>query len=494
MFYGVVADRIIASFKPLHVVTGLIVCSGRVVYSGDQGVVEKAVKLLGGELIDYGKHTVMPGFIDPHLHLDGLALEDYVIDLRNTGSLKEIYGLVERFIKEKPWVRAVIGRGWDQGKLAEKKYPDKNMLDKISRDKPIVLIRVCGHIAVANTKALELLGVGEEKVDWVKGVVLEDKVRELVEALGVDKKILESMARKQVELASKGITSIGWVSSRIQHLGVKRVIDIRYYLEPRDFTRIQSLPRETLACVDGVKIVLDGSLGAHTAYLSKPYTDKPDTTGLINYSIGELEKIIGKALEKNYKVAVHAIGDKALDTIITVYSRLGGVKQRIEHASIIRDDQVKLLKKLDARIVVQPGFILSDTWILERVGVERIKWVYRIKTLVENNIVVGFSSDAPVEPPNPWRNIYAAVTRGENEGLDIAYYTRHEKIDVLTALHLHTHGSAQTLYQEDLGKLEPGYRADYIVVDTNPIEVEPKELLKIRTIETRVSGTRVYPR
>ncbi len=493
---GVVSDRIYVSFKPVTIVSGLLLCYGRVVYAGDAGVVEKTVSVLGGELVDYGSYTVMPGFIDAHLHLDSLSLQDLILDLRNTRSVREILEKIREHVSRNPSTPFIVGRGWDQDKLLEKKPPTRRELDEIVPDKPVMLVRICGHMAVVNTKTLEKTGVVTgENVDYEKGFVYEEKVGEIWRSLGLEEYALRNIASKQKELAGKGITRIGWVSAKTIHpLTITQTIKIRYYLSPKDFTAWleKNLPPGTLS-VDGVKILLDGSLGARTAYLSKPYSDDPGNTGKINYDENKLEEIVKHAVSRKYHVAVHAIGDKALDTILGVYNKLGVHGERIEHASLVRDDQIPLLRRLGVKLVVQPGFILSDTWILDRLGKERIRWTYRIKSLLDHEITIGFSSDAPVEPPDPWRNIYAAITRGENEGLDIAYYTREEKIDVATAIHLHTKGSAETLYMNNVGELKPGYTGDYIVVDENPLELEPHELLKTRVVETRVEGEKIYP-
>lgn len=492
---GIVSDKIYVSFNPITTVTGLVLCSGRVVYAGDAGVVEKTTSILGGDLVDYGSRVVMPGFIDAHIHLDSLTLEDYIIDLRSARSVKEILEEVSSYISRNPTTPVVVGRGWDQDKLLEKRPPYRWELDRVARDKLVFLIRICGHMAVANTKTLRETGVkpGSKNADYEKGLVYEEKVGEIWEKLGLEELVVKKITSKQRELASKGVTRIGWVSAKTIHVTTTpSLIGIRYYLTPGNFIEWlkNKLPPGTLG-VDGVKIILDGSLGARTAYLSQPYSDDPGNTGKINYTPGELEEIVWRAHEEGFHVAVHAIGDKALDTILRIYSNLGVHGERIEHASLVRKDQIPLLKKLGARLVVQPGFILSDTWILDRLGKERIKWAYRIKSLLDQGIIIGFSSDAPVEPPDPWRNIYAAVTRGENEGLDIAYYTRDEKIDVATAIHLHTKGSAQALYMDDAGELKPGCIGDYIVVDKDPLELEPRELLKINIIETRTRGVKV---
>ncbi len=500
LLLGVVADRVVVSYSPLRVVSGLIVYGGRVVYCGDAGFVEDFIRRFGGELVDYGGYTVLPGFHDPHLHLGSLAAWDKVIDLGSASSIDELLGIV-RDVLGRGGSGWIVGRGWDHMRFRERRLPTLRDLERLGTDRPVLLVRVCGHVAVANRAALEKLGAcGSGDVDWDNGLLYEGCVetmwRKALEEIGLEPggyaAVLERLYRH-------GIVGIGWMSASLGELvayhGLETVKPYtRVYLEPSSFMEWigYGLPVGTLD-VYGVKIVFDGSLGAHTAYLSKPYSDKPCSNGRLNIGVGELEKYMLMAREKGYHVAVHAIGDKALDIVLELYSRHGLVGERIEHASLVRNNQIGLIAGLRPRIALQPGFILSDTWLVDRMGWDRLSWAYRVATL-SRVAEVGFSSDAPVEPLDPWRNIYAAVTRGEYEGLDIAV-TVEEKIDIPTALHLHTRGSAETLYYSDKGRLEQGYTADYIVVDRNPLEIsDPRELLKISIVETRVAGEKVYPR
>ncbi len=493
--YGVVG-RVVGSFVPFVVCGGLVVCCGRVVYCGGRGFVERFAETYGIEVYDYSGYTVLPGFIDAHLHLDGVAVEDEVIDLLGCRSIGEVLYRVRRFLARGYRWEWVLGRGWDQELFVDGRMLTGRDLDELGLDKPVLLTRVCGHVAAANKQALQYLSSSKD-VDWEKGVVYGDRVGELW-SIGVDS-IVETKGFHGaiLKLASKGVTGYTWVSARLKHLllywstpGPKPLT--RVMLEPGSFREWISYKLHMGAMgVIGVKIVLDGSLGTWTASLTEPYSDKPGETGKLYHSPGELSKLVSLALENKYHVAVHAIGDKALDILLKTYMEHGAVGERIEHASLVRDDQLQAIAELKPRIALQPGFILSDKWLHERLGEKRIKWAYRINTLSKTT-TIGYSSDAPVEPPDPWRNIYAAVTRGEYEGLEISS-TREEKVELINALHHHTAGAAETMYVGDAGRLLPGYRADYIVVDKNPLETsDPRELLNIRVLETWIEGLRIY--
>jgi predicted amidohydrolase YtcJ len=170
------------------------------------------------------------------------------------------------------------------------------------------------------------------------------------------------------------------------------------------------------------------------------------------------------------------------------------MRHRVEHASVVRDDQLELLKEIKPAISLQPHFIITDWWAKNRLGVERIKWLYRFKTLLESGLTIGFSTDAPVEPTNPWETIYAAVTRGKYDGVPYYEDTKSESLGVVDALHAYTVGSASVMWSEgELGTLEPGKLADFVVVDVDPLTIPEGDLRRVRVLETYVGGVRVYP-
>ncbi|MDK2383514.1 MAG: amidohydrolase family protein, partial [Candidatus Korarchaeota archaeon] len=198
------------------------------------------------------------------------------------------------------------------------------------------------------------------------------------------------------------------------------------------------------------------------------------------------------------QLAVHAIGDRANDMVLRIYSELGreavrGLRHRIEHASVLRPDQLRLMAELGAAAAVQPHFIISDWWVVRRLGRRRAAWAYPLRTMATAGIPMGFSTDAPVEPLDPWETIYAAVTRGEYEGVELAAETPGERLGLEESLHYYTMGSAYLVFEEErLGSLVPGKLADYIVVDRDPLVMEPPEIRGVKVLETVVGGEIVY--
>ncbi|MEM1703364.1 MAG: amidohydrolase family protein, partial [Zestosphaera sp.] len=170
-------------------------------------------------------------------------------------------------------------------------------------------------------------------------------------------------------------------------------------------------------------------------------------------------------------------------------------RHRIEHASVVRPDQISKVGGLGIPLVIQPHFVVTDWWVLKRLGESRATWVYPFKTLIRSGIRLGVSTDSPVEPLNPWETVYAAITRGEYEGIDLFKYTPHEKLSLTEVLSSYTQGSAYVLGEENnIGTLEAGKFADFIVVDKDPYVVDEKTLREIKVLATYVGGVKVYER
>ncbi len=345
------------------------------------------------------------------------------------------------------------------------------------------------------------------------GVIREEVLSYVRESIEFEARELERfLLDAQRHALEHGVTTIGFVSTPLRLLPIlfelhrRSMLNVRLrlYLEPRAVNVLASLGirgplGDDMLRIQGVKVFVDGSLGGRTAWLSQPYSDDPSTSGVPVITEDELMDLAKRVAELGLQLAVHAIGDRALDLVLRVYETLGETVRmnrfRVEHASVVRDDQLDKLSNLGAVTVVQPHFVITDWWVVKRVGIERAKWVYRFRSMLERGIPLAFSTDAPVEPINPWETVYAAVERGENEGIELAKLTPNEKLDIVTALHLYTRGSAQAVGSDDLGALEPGFHADLVIVDRDPLTItDPVELTKIRTLATFVAGERAYSR
>lgn len=524
MVIGFVNGNIYISFKPIRKVEAIAVANGRVIYVGSSSEVKGIVRSLNGTVVDLGGRTVLPGFIDAHVHIDELGMDLNTVDLRGVRSIEELKEKLRKALDrvETLWV---LGHGWDQELFEEKRWPSRFDIDEVVRYRPAFLTRVCLHVALLNTRAMEVTGLmNVESPNVVRddrgiptGIVREDmleiaweKVRESMSVEDYEKFVRDAIRFA----ASYGVTTIGFTGCDEKVLRAlvnlwrrgELYTRVRVYITPgRNWENIELLKRISIARgfgddylkIMGVKIIADGSLGARTAWLSQPYADDPSTSGAPDIAVEDLINIVRKVHELGLQLSIHGIGDKAIDVILDAYSELRDVEKarhRIEHASVVRDDQMDRMTKLGIVASVQPNYVISDWWALNRLGKDRVKWLYRFKSMADKGIAIAFGTDSPVEPINPWQTVYAAVTRGKYEGVAHYEYTKDERLILEEALHFYTYGSAYSMFEEqNLGTLEVGKLADFIVVDRDPFTVDEKELKNIKVLETYIGGKRVWP-
>jgi predicted amidohydrolase YtcJ len=491
-FYG----KIYVSFRPPRAVDSLLAVNGRVVLEGDRGRVERACRGLECEEVDIDRGVGLPGFIDAHMHLSGLAIQDSGVDLRGVDSLDELRRRVKEFLERHPNVTVVLGRGWDDSRLREGRPPTSADVDDIAGDRPVMLIRVCGHAAVLSSSAMrrvDLRGL-EDYIDVgpdgrPSGLVREGAViRALRQLEPPPEEYMTYVAEEARRLALQGVTTVGFMNVPLKLMAgltsQPLPLRLRLYLDADSVGLLESLGvaggfGNELVKVMGLKAFADGSLGARTAYLSEPYSDDPGNRGRPLLSPEELRSLLARASRLRLQVAVHAIGDAALDVVLRGSEGLRGWL-RVEHASLVRDDQLPALSGL--RVAVQPMFEVDDLpWIHKRLG-QRVRWAYRFKSMISAGAVVGLSTDAPVEPADPWTTLSAAVNGAEGIG---------ERLSVAEALDAYTRGSAEVLMDRDVGSLEVGKVADLIIASGDPLEVEPGELGRLRTLATYLGGSGV---
>ncbi|RLF23561.1 MAG: amidohydrolase [Thermoprotei archaeon] len=495
------------------VVEALVSDDGRVVFLGssDEAL---AYRDKDTKVIDLRGYYVLPGLIDAHLHLAGLGFSLDWINLRGVRSIEEMKARIRQESQDK---ELILCRGWDQELFAERRFPTRHDLDEAMKDKPVIAFRICGHLAVLNTKALELIGLRrilegpykeyferDEKGN-LNGIVKEKGLSLVHEAIrGDEEYYLSAIRRACIEAAKHGITMVHAMSCTLEELKAivtlrsrgELPIRVRAYLSYDVFKTIENIERlramnDDMFKVCGIKVIADGSLGARTAYLSEPYHDEPSTRGELLISKEELGEIMDRALDTNMQVAIHAIGDGAVEMVLEVFEdrkeEVTRLRHRIEHASVLNEDVVELLRTVKPVVVVQPHFIISDWWIVRRLGQRRARLAYPFKTLMRH-CVVAFSSDAPVEPVNPWVSIEAAVTRGMDIGIELGKLTAHERLSLEEALRCYTTGSSYACSEERrAGVLREGGYADFVVVDKNPLNTS-----KVKVLATFVNGNKVY--
>jgi len=516
---ALVNGRIYVGFSPRRISEALVTLNGRIAYVGERSAALNYAALLGSEIVDLGGKVVIPGFVDSHIHLDGLGSLLENLDLRACGSIRELKERTRDYALKHKGSGWIIGRGWDQELFEEKRFPTRWDLDEAVGDRPVTLIRVCTHAAVLNSRALKEMELPPESHRVQRGANGEPTGIVTEEMLGhVDEKASGSMTlRDRVRqlreglrhCVSQGVTALDFVSCSLESFKALQFLRkegalparVRVHLVPEALDTLRSLGArggygDEMLKVVGIKAFADGSLGARTAWLSFPYADDPDNSGTPCIGGGELMEIAAAAEELDLQLATHGIGDRAIDLILSVYGRIKKTKQlryRIEHCSIVRGDQVAKMRELGIVATVQPHYVITDNWILKRVGEGKADGVYAFRTLL-GNIVIGLNPDCPVEPLNPWETVYAAVTRGENEGVPLAKYTPAQKLTLEEALSGYTYGSAYAMNEEgDLGTLDRGKFADFVTLETDPFSVDAKEIRGLKISETYVGGQRAFP-
>ncbi|ADI32098.1 amidohydrolase [Staphylothermus hellenicus] len=495
---------VIASYKPFRKCEAVFIADDQIVLCRDKEAIMKIAKEIGVEPEHYSG-VVGPGFIDAHMHVDSLGILLSTNNLENISSRKE---LLEKIAAGKKLGEWIIGRGFDHNLFIDgKKPPTLKDLDSIFKDKPVFIIHKSGHMGIVNSVALDILleisnDTVRNKIDMNNGWIFEEAVTILYNYIinSLPFQTYMHVLEKSINyVREKGVVGIGVAGCNWKCLEALKKLDehgkipihVHVYMFIHKLEEIDRVAREALISkkyyrrlrINGVKIILDGALGTRTAYLSQPYSDDQSNKGALLYDPEHLEKIMIRANSLGLQLAVHCIGDACLDHVLNVLSEIGMdtriLRHRIEHASLVRDDQLRIINDIKPVIVVQPRFILSDKWLIDRIGYERVRWAYRFKSLSEKTIMA-LSTDSPVEPVDPRETIYAAITRGINEDLSYGIITSNEKMDLIDALYAYTHGSAYALNDEKLGCLYEGCYANPILMNKNPLTIsDPREILSL---------------
>lgn len=498
---------------------------GRIIFVG---LSDEAKALIGerSKVIDLKGKTIVPGFIDTHIHLIGFGFSLMWIDLRDVSSISELKEKVREKVRETGEGRWILGRGWDQEKFVERRYPNRWDLDEVAPNNPIVLRRVCGHICVVNSKALEIANITRDTPDPEGGKIDRDErgeptgiLRERAMALIWEKIPSPSLEEslRAAELACKeavkhGITTVHFVSATpeefkllqlLRQLG-KLKLRVCLYMSGKALDHILSLGilrgfGDNFLKINGIKLLVDGSLGARTAALREPYADDPENRGILVMSYDELRSLIERVHCAGLQLAVHGIGDRAVELIINAVEEVlernprSNHRHRIEHASIIDLDLIKRMKKLGMVAAVQPRFIISDFWAVDRVGVHRAKWVYPLKTFMREGVYIGGGSDCPVDPLDPIYQIYSAVTRGKYEGIKLYKYTPEECLTPVEALKVFTINAAYLGFEEDVkGSISPGKLADLVILSDDITSICEENIKDVKVLATIVDGKIVH--
>lgn len=499
---------------------GIRVENGRIthVFDGDPA------DSLSGRRVDLHGAAILPGLVDAHLHLRSLGAAQREVDLRGTTSVADIASRIREAAKQAPpgaWIR---GRGWDQNDWDKPVFPSHQALDEAAPGHPIWLERVDGHAAWVSGSVLTLAGItvatksppgGEILHDdkgAVTGVFVDNAVSLVAEKLPpASPAELRADLEKGMDLCRRvgltGVHDMGTEPAALRELQAlekegKLTLRVYAYLGG-DWPSVEPLlhapkaPADSLVRVMGIKLFADGALGSRGAALLSPYSDRPDTSGLLVTPAEELVRRAKIAHDAGYDVTIHAIGDKgnrvALDTLAKAEGQDRTHHHRIEHAQVVSPEDIPRFAALGVIASMQPTHATSDMpWAEARVGADRIKGAYAWRTMLRAGATLVFGSDAPVEDENPWYGVYAAVTRMDAKGSPKGGWRPEERLDVLEAITAFSRTPDEVAGAKDLGVIKPGAVADLTVVAADPAMVPPEALRDMRTLRTIVAGREVY--
>lgn len=490
-----------------------VVVDGRFAFVGS---LEGARLFVGGkprQTLDAQGGSVIPGLNDSHLHYLHTALRDINVDLGGANAIAQVQACLREGMahREGHWL---IGEGWNQEHFADRRMLTCADLDAVSADVPIFATRACGHIATANTRAMEL--VGQTRPD---GIFQEEELSLLWQQIperSVDT-LIDRALKAQHGLYAQGITSVqsddlgsvpagraGAYLKALSDAGDSGRLKVRYaqqaLLEEEAVLRgfldagLHQL-RGSRFHVSCVKLLLDGSLGARTAWLGRPYADAPGTKGIAIYDDETLAGLVNCATAHGMPVAVHVIGDAAMQQALDAVGAHGrGLRNALVHAQISTAEQVVRCGQVGMVIMAQPIFLEADAPLVKvRVGEDLAQTSYRWRTMLGAGAHVAFGTDCPVEPYDTMRNLYCAITR-HGVAQQVPYLPE-EAFSLEEALYAYTVAGAYASGEEtEKGCIQPGMVADFVVLDRRLEENEPAALLETKVVATYIGGEEVYRR
>jgi predicted amidohydrolase YtcJ len=487
------------------------------------------------QVIDLGGHFVMPGFNDAHLHLADAGLQKLNVDLTGAKTLDEFRERILAKVEKAKAGEWILGGGWDETSWPVATLPSRWDLDEVSGGHPVFLDRVDGHLAVANTRALQLASITIASKDPQGGQIdrdangqptgiLRDTAGQAVRAVipqPTHEKLRQGIEVALADLAEHGVTSAQDYSPDWQNFQIYEDLEKEGKLTARisewlpfDLpveelkTKRESHPQSDLMLHTGMlKAFMDGSLGGHTAALQEPYADDPKSSGLPRYEAAKLNDMARERALAGFQLGFHAIGDKGIQMALDAFAEAekaareqkvkapnGGedLRLRIEHAQVTTPMQIARFKELKVIASMQPSHVLTDMrWAQDRLGPKRAATSYAWSAFLSKGVTLAFGTDYPVEPITPFRGLYAAVTRKSENGKQ--EYFPAQKLTMDQAIAAYTMGAAFAEFEEkEKGKLVPGMLADFVVLDRDVTAASAEKVLATKVLRTVVSGKTVY--
>jgi predicted amidohydrolase YtcJ len=462
-------------------------------------------------IINLRGKTLVPGFIDTHIHVADFGRCLMWLDLSAADSIRSVQALLKEKTKQTLIGKWIIGRGWNENNFKEKRMLSKMDIDQVAKDHPVILYHGASYLCIANSKALSIAGITNQTIAPTGGTIDKTSRDELTGVFrdnatnliwkAVSKPTLEELS-DAVELACQkileaGITSVDWIIleehelSLIQALYAKGKLPIRVYIiTPYEFLKAVSFKSKdpTRLKLGGAIIFADGYLDSKTAALQKPYNDDPNNMGRMNLSEEELSDSTAKVLEMDLQPTIHAMGDRAIDIALNIIENSPKTARfRIEQAAVLNPELIKRLSAQNIVVSVQPQMVPTEfnVWhAIEHLGSERAKWLHPLKTLLQEGIKIAAGSDCPMEPLNPLLGIQDVVARESHP---------EQRVSVDQALKMYTLDAAYCSREEKIkGSIQEGKLADLTVLANDPTEVPIEKIKDIPVLMTIIDGKVVY--
>ena len=476
--------------------------------------------------IDAQGKLVIPGFNDAHVHFLEGGYQLSSVDLRDAKSPAEFTQRIKDFAAKLPKGRWILGGKWDHENWSPNNLPTAAMIDAVTPDNPVFIDRLDGHMALANSLAFKMAGVDKDTKDVAGGEIVRDSggvptgvlkdaamnyVGKVIPAFTFAEKIEQAQAATDYA-ASLGVTSVQDMSAGTdvavyQELARLGKLKTRIYgCSPlSDYSRWEKTGVHRAFGNDWIRVgclkgYADGSLGSTTAWFFAAYLDAPNTSGLASDEIPKMQENVKNADKAGLQINIHAIGDKANDTVLSVFekiSRENGMRDRrfrVEHAQHLRLADLKRFGQLKVTASMQPFHLADDgRWAHKRLDEPRLKGTYAFRTLLDSSGTLAFGTDWYVAPLNPMLGVQAAVTRQTLDGKNPNGWIPEQKISVAEAVRAYTNGSAYAEFQENVkGSISIGKLADFVILSDDIFSINPTDINKTKVLTTVVGGKIVY--
>lgn len=476
------------------------------------------------ERLDAEGKFIYPGLIDAHAHFAGYGSSLQRVNLVGTESWKEVVERTAKFasdngIKAGEWI---AGRGWDQNDWVTKEFPEKDALDVMFKDNPVILTRIDGHAAIANQKALDIAGI--QPGDKLVGGQVEIKNGKLTGIL-IDNAIdlvsskipgqTKEQFKEALKVAEKNCFAVGLTTiddcglsfdavEGIKAMQADGELKMRLYVmlsdeqKNYDYLERNGIIKTDRLNVRSFKVYGDGALGSRGACLLTPYSDQPGHFGFLLSQPEHFDSVANRIFQKGFQMCTHAIGDSGNRTLLNIYAKYlkgkNDLRWRIEHAQVINQNDFALFGANSIIPSVQPTHATSDMyWAGDRLGAERVKGAYAFKQLLQQNGWIPLGTDFPVEDISPFKTFYAAVVRKDAKGWPAGGFQPEDALTREEALKGMTIWAAKANFEEqEKGSLEKGRFADFIIIDKDILKANENELLQVKVLKTFVGGEKVY--